>query len=270
MNPHQWRLTIDSCWMGASPIINWYQLIIGGHHWWWSTFDMLWRYFQLQAATSHHPPRASQLMVSAPSQQGVCHVMPCSNPQKLMSQMGLAAHLDLGWNSLVGGWATPLKNMSSSIGMMKFPIYGTIKHVPNHQPVVSRMGDRYIIGSCCLPLSLKLWGMSAHVPTKSLYSVTICGRCQEIQKTISLALAPHWTFFVPLNYPFQSSLGWVNSYMIIWIATWIINIGGWNIPLLLKSHKSPSFPGTSLARKVGGIVLVPGKRVNYNFMFSNG
>ena len=24
--------------------------------------------------------------------------------------------------NLVGGWATPLKNMSSSIGMMKFPI----------------------------------------------------------------------------------------------------------------------------------------------------
>ena len=34
---------------------------------------------------------------------------------------------------LVGGWATPLKNMSSSIGMMTFPIYGKIKNVPNHQ-----------------------------------------------------------------------------------------------------------------------------------------
>ena len=37
----------------------------------------------------------------------------------------------IGWlNSLynlVGGWATPLKNMSSSVGMMKFPIYGKIK-----------------------------------------------------------------------------------------------------------------------------------------------
>ena len=28
---------------------------------------------------------------------------------------------------LVGGWATPLKNMSSSVGMMTFPIYGKIK-----------------------------------------------------------------------------------------------------------------------------------------------
>jgi hypothetical protein len=27
-------------------------------------------------------------------------------------------------DKLVGGWPTPLKNMSSSVGMMKFPIYG--------------------------------------------------------------------------------------------------------------------------------------------------
>ena len=36
-------------------------------------------------------------------------------------------------NNLVGGIPTPLKNMSSSIGMMTFPIYGKIKNVPNHQ-----------------------------------------------------------------------------------------------------------------------------------------
>ena len=29
--------------------------------------------------------------------------------------------------SLVGGWAAPLKNMSSSIGMISNPIYGKIK-----------------------------------------------------------------------------------------------------------------------------------------------
>ena len=28
---------------------------------------------------------------------------------------------------MVGGWPTPLKNMSSSVGMMKFQIYGKIK-----------------------------------------------------------------------------------------------------------------------------------------------
>ena len=31
--------------------------------------------------------------------------------------------------------------MSSSVGMMTFPIYGKIKHVPNHQP------DGKILGS---------------------------------------------------------------------------------------------------------------------------
>ena len=40
---------------------------------------------------------------------------------------------------LLGGIPTPLKNVSSSVGMIKFPIYGKIVknqiHVPNHQPV---------------------------------------------------------------------------------------------------------------------------------------
>ena len=31
----------------------------------------------------------------------------------------------------------PLKNMTSSVGMMTFPIYGTIKHVPNHPPALN-------------------------------------------------------------------------------------------------------------------------------------
>ena len=36
---------------------------------------------------------------------------------------------------LVGRWAIPLKNMSSWVGMMTFPIYGKINlNVPNHQP----------------------------------------------------------------------------------------------------------------------------------------
>ena len=37
---------------------------------------------------------------------------------------------------LFGGIPTPLKNMSSSIGMMTFPIYGKMKNVPKHQPVI--------------------------------------------------------------------------------------------------------------------------------------
>ena len=36
---------------------------------------------------------------------------------------------------LVGGWPTPLKNMTSSVGMMTFPTEWENKiHVPNHQP----------------------------------------------------------------------------------------------------------------------------------------
>ena len=40
-------------------------------------------------------------------------------------------------NNLVGGWALPLWKMMEwkSVGMMKFPIYGKIENVPNHQPV---------------------------------------------------------------------------------------------------------------------------------------
>ena len=37
---------------------------------------------------------------------------------------------------LVGGWPTPLKNMTSSVGMMNFPTEWKQKNVPNHQPVI--------------------------------------------------------------------------------------------------------------------------------------
>ena len=39
--------------------------------------------------------------------------------------------------NLLGGWATPLKNMSSSVGMI-IPNIWENKNVPNHQPVVER------------------------------------------------------------------------------------------------------------------------------------
>ena len=45
------------------------------------------------------------------------------------------------YDTITGCWLllTPLKNdgVSSSVGMMNFPIYGNIKNVPNHQPVLS-------------------------------------------------------------------------------------------------------------------------------------
>ena len=33
--------------------------------------------------------------------------------------------------------STPLKNMTSSVGMSLFPIYGKTNNVPNHQPVIN-------------------------------------------------------------------------------------------------------------------------------------
>ena len=39
-------------------------------------------------------------------------------------------------NNLVGGIPSPLKNMSSSVGMMTFPIYGKNPTIPKHQPAI--------------------------------------------------------------------------------------------------------------------------------------
>ena len=50
---------------------------------------------------------------------------------------------------MVGGWATPLKNMSPSVGMMKVPIYGKMKNVPNHQP------DGHL--QCVLPVEMMIF-----------------------------------------------------------------------------------------------------------------
>ena len=41
-----------------------------------------------------------------------------------------------GKHYLVDGIPTPLKNMSSLVRMMTFPIYGKVKNVPNHQPAM--------------------------------------------------------------------------------------------------------------------------------------
>ena len=56
------------------------------------------------------------------------------------SSLRYLRHLQLGEvrNSnfffLVGGWATPLKNMISSIGMMRFPIYGKMPKMATKPP----------------------------------------------------------------------------------------------------------------------------------------
>ena len=67
---------------------------------------------------------------------------------------------------LFGGWPTPLKNMTSSVGMMNFPIYGTNKNVPNHQPAyiygkswVSRSGNPWSVFLAGFPCRCELTGM---------------------------------------------------------------------------------------------------------------
>ena len=83
---------------------------------------------------------------------------------------------------VVGGLATPLKNMSSSIGMMTFPIYAKSKNVPNHQPVVDL--DYVLNGINVISMehahefkqnqprkSLRLWGMNQ---MRSWSAMTCC------------------------------------------------------------------------------------------------
>ena len=58
-----------------------------------------------------------------------------------------------GYTYLVGGWPTPLKNMTSSVGIMTFPIYGKIKfmfqmtnqYTYNNYTCISIYLYRYII-----------------------------------------------------------------------------------------------------------------------------
>ena len=50
---------------------------------------------------------------------------------------------------------TPLKNMSSSVGMMKFLIY-LEKHVPNHQPDVEHLKMGNNMGLCSTGICKRL------------------------------------------------------------------------------------------------------------------
>jgi len=60
---------------------------------------------------------------ATPQQHCGLHLRPCRRHQTSS-------------NYLVGGWPTPLKNISQWEGL--FPIYWKIKNVPNHQPVFVR------------------------------------------------------------------------------------------------------------------------------------
>ena len=51
-------------------------------------------------------------------------------------------YMDISW--LVGGIPTPMKNISSSVGIMTFPIEKNKFHVPNHQPDGNIVGVMYM------------------------------------------------------------------------------------------------------------------------------
>ena len=70
---------------------------------------------------------------------------------------------------LVGGIPTPLKIMSSSVGMMKFPIYGKI-NVPNFQTtsqyiyIIIYPCMYYIYMYMCVHIYIHIYGLYMIIP----------------------------------------------------------------------------------------------------------
>jgi hypothetical protein len=56
------------------------------------------------------------------------------HPTKAQESTEETVWLFIGYLLLVGGIPTPLKNMSSSVGMIIPNVWRKKKHVPNHQP----------------------------------------------------------------------------------------------------------------------------------------
>ena len=67
----------------------------------------------------HRPGRVRKHSATVPGATIAAACRPCSSNRLHRSMFVL----------LVGGWPTPLKNMSSSVGMMKFPLYGNSKKI---------------------------------------------------------------------------------------------------------------------------------------------
>ena len=70
-------------------------------------------------------------------------------------------------NWLVGGWATPLNNISQ-LGVL-FPIYGKIKHVPNHQPADHGGSANRTLGFNSLQSTHIILSPRADVPRKFVH-----------------------------------------------------------------------------------------------------
>ena len=119
----------------------------------------------------------------------------------------------------VTGWwlsPTPLKNMSSSVGIMTFPIYGKIKNDRNHQP-----GE--VVMKFTNPLG---WNHS--------------GRQMEYD---SLGLVLFTTDVVRLAVP-EKNQGMVNAPWNYGISNWVINSwNGFHYEIKLRSFKPPNWFG---------------------------
>ena len=98
----------------------------------------------LQNLQGHVPHGQMPQLSSFEKRRRDVTVFRCQECYWLVISMVICIYMEYLWwylwnicNDLVGGWGkTPLKNMTSSIGMMTYPIYGKIikSHVPNHQP----------------------------------------------------------------------------------------------------------------------------------------
>ena len=86
--------------------------------------------------------------------------------------------------------------MSSSVGMMNFPIYGKIKHVPKHQPVVGCIPhsfmDRNGHGTC---LNLLQSGFADHLVTAMCLQVQPAPAAWDV---IDLGTRYDWSKLLPV------------------------------------------------------------------------
>ena len=66
----------------------------------------------------------------------------------------------MSWKLLLGGWATPLKNMTSSIGMISNPIYGKIKNgnqTTNQIMIADHCTSSYFHHQLCFQVVAHRW-----------------------------------------------------------------------------------------------------------------
>ena len=80
--------------------------------------------------------------------------------------------------------------------MMTFPIYGKIKHVPNHQPIVVLVTWESKLCEQCCSMILELTGVDTH--TFATQDVRYEGFSEQVQKTprdfrpaLAQSVAPH-------------------------------------------------------------------------------